>query len=90
MATNLAVLSDAEDQEAAGLPEPSLLEMEHPVCLAYAREPVLRVTGVVSVIRTGRQDLALSEREWQELGLSEAPEDRPEPAEAESNGVSCE
>ena len=84
MATNLAVLSDADGREASGSPEPALLEIEHPVSLAYVSEPVLRVTGVVSVIRTGRQDLALSEKEWQELGLSDAPEDTLESAHAEA------
>src|SRR5262249_59536042 len=48
-----------------------LLESEYPVVLAYRREPVQRLTGVIRTIREGPRDLALTDDEWQTLGLEE-------------------
>jgi hypothetical protein len=50
-------------------------EVEYPVILARQSEPVLRLPGILSVIRQGRRDLALSEQEWQELGLEDIGDD---------------
>lgn len=44
---------------------------EHPVVLAYQRAPVQRLTGVVRAMRAGDRDLALTDEEWQTLGLEE-------------------
>ena len=52
--------------EAAVVPERA-----SPVVLAYRREPVQRLTGVVRTIREGPRDLALTDDEWQTLGLEE-------------------
>jgi hypothetical protein len=46
-------------------------EVEYPVVLARQSKPVLRLPGILSVIRQGRRDMALSEQEWQELGLED-------------------
>ena len=54
------------DLEADLLPE-----SEYPVVLAYRREPVQRLTGVVRTIRQGPRELALTADEWQTLGLEE-------------------
>lgn len=48
-----------------------LPESEHPVVLAYQRAPVQRLTGVVRAIRAGDRELALTDDEWQTLGLEE-------------------
>ena len=47
-------------------------EREYPVVLAYRREPVQRLTGVVRTIREGPRELALTDDEWQTLGLEES------------------
>ena len=47
-------------------------ECEYPVVLAYGREPVQRLTGVVRTIRAGPRELALTDDEWQALGLEES------------------
>jgi hypothetical protein len=54
------------DLEADLLPD-----REYPVVLAYRREPVQRLTGVVRTIRQGPRELALTDDEWQTLGLEE-------------------
>ena len=56
----------SRDLEADLLPD-----REYPVVLAYRREPVQRLTGVVRTIRQGSRELALTEDEWQTLGLEE-------------------
>jgi hypothetical protein len=45
---------------------------EYPMVLAYRREPVQCLTGVVRTIREGPRDLALTDDEWQTLGLEES------------------
>jgi hypothetical protein len=47
---------------------------EYPVILAYRRQPVQCLTGVVRTIREGPRDLALTDDEWQTLGLEETPD----------------
>ena len=47
-------------------------ESEYPVVLAYRREPVQRLQGVVRMIREGPRELALTDDEWQTLGLEES------------------
>jgi len=49
-----------------------LPESEYPVVLAYRRQPVQRLQGVVRTIRTGPRELALTDDEWQTLGLEES------------------
>jgi hypothetical protein len=44
---------------------------EYPVVLAYRRPPVQRLTGVVRTIREGPRAPALTDDEWQTLGLEE-------------------
>jgi len=51
-----------------------LPDREYPVVLAYRRAPVQRLTGVVRTIREGPRDLALTDDEWQTLGLEESTE----------------
>jgi len=46
-------------------------ESEYPVVLAYRRQPVQRLKGVVRTIRAGPRDLALTHDEWQTLGLED-------------------
>lgn len=46
-------------------------ESEYPVVLAYRRMPVQRLKGVVRTIREGHRELALTQEEWQTLGLEE-------------------
>ena len=64
--------------QAQRAPEPRVLEAdllperEYPVVLAYRREPVQRLTGVVRTIRQGPRELALTDDEWQTLGLEES------------------
>ena len=48
-----------------------LPETEYPVVLAYRRQPVQRLKGVVRTIREGPRDLALTHEEWQTFGLEE-------------------
>lgn len=57
--------------EAVGLSEEAMPGVEYPVQLAHTPEPVLRLAGTIKTIRPGRRDLALSEQEWQDLGLPE-------------------
>ncbi len=70
-------LAAYEASHAQRAPEPRLPEAdmfperEYPVVLAYRREPVQRLTGVVRTIREGPRELALTEDEWQTLGLEE-------------------
>jgi hypothetical protein len=45
--------------------------LEYPVVLAYRREPVQHLTGVIHTIREGNHDLALSQEEWETLGLED-------------------
>ena len=47
-------------------------EMEYPVVLAYRRQPVRHLTGVVRTVREGLRELALTDDEWQTLGLEES------------------
>ena len=49
-------------------------EIESPVVLAYQRAPVQRLPGVVRTIRAGDSELALTDDEWQTLGLEEPPD----------------
>jgi hypothetical protein len=58
-------------------PEPAadlLPDSEHPVVLAYQRPPVQRLPGVVRTIRSSDPTPALTEEEWQTLGLEETPD----------------
>jgi hypothetical protein len=53
--------------------EPGLLpDVEQPVVLAYKSKPVVRLTGVIRSIKPGRRDLALSDQEWESMGLEDA------------------
>jgi len=67
-----------EASQAQRAPEQRVLEAdmlpesEYPVVLAYRREPVQRLTGVVRTIREGPRELALTDDEWQTLGLEES------------------
>jgi len=67
--------TDSASQETVGIGDEVAPEVEYPVQLAYTPEPVLRLSGTVTVIRLGRCDLALSDQEWQDLGLPMAAED---------------
>jgi hypothetical protein len=49
-------------------------DSEYPVVLAHRRQPVQRLTGVVRSIREGPRELALTDDEWQTLGLEETPD----------------
>ena len=58
-------------------PEPAadlLPDSEYPVVLAYQRPPVQRLPGVVRTIRSSDPAPALTEEEWQTLGLEETPD----------------
>lgn len=56
-------------------PAPDLLpDSELPVVLAYQRPPVQRLPGVVRTIRPSDPTPALTEEEWQTLGLEESPD----------------
>ena len=66
MATNLATAFEPAPLETVNLKESDLREIEYPVQLAYSREPVMSLTGTITVIRQG-----MSETEWQDLGLPE-------------------
>ncbi len=74
MATNLATAFEPAPPEIVNLKESELREIEYPVQLAYTREPVMSLAGTVTVIRRGRQDLALSDTEWQTLELPTSAE----------------
>jgi hypothetical protein len=57
--------SHAQRAPQQRVPEVDLLpESECPVVLAYQREPVQRLTGVVRTIREGPRELALTDDEW--------------------------
>lgn len=69
----------AAHPEPPGQPPPEteadlLPESEHPVVLAYQRAPVQRLPGVVRAIRAGDRELALTDDEWQTLGLEDTPD----------------
>ena len=73
----LAAYETLHDQRAARQkgPEADMIpESEYPVVLAYRRQPVQRLTGVVRTIREGPRELALTDDEWQTLGLEETPD----------------
>jgi hypothetical protein len=56
------------------LSKPDILPgVERTVVLALKPEPALHLTGVIRSIKPGRQDLALSEEEWESLGLADRP-----------------
>jgi hypothetical protein len=58
-------------------PEPAtdlLPDSEQPVVLAYQRPSVQRLPGVVRTICPSDQTLALTDAEWQTLGLEETPD----------------
>ena len=64
--------SHAPQTSQPGGPEADLLpDRAYPVVLAYRRAPVQRLTGIVQTIRQGPRELALSDDEWQTLGLEE-------------------
>lgn len=65
------------DQPAAPqeLSEDALLpDSEYPVVLAYQRPPVQRLPGVVRTVGEGPRTPALTDDEWQSLGLEDAPD----------------
>lgn len=81
MATATEFISNREAVETSEA-EP---EMEYPVTLAYTSEPVMRLVGTVRIVGRGRQDFALSDQEWQYLGLpDETTEEAEEMADAAS------
>ena len=51
-------------------------ESEYPVVLAYRRQPVQRLMGVLRTVREGPRELALTDDEWQTLGLEESTDAR--------------
>jgi hypothetical protein len=51
-----------------------LPDSEYPVVLAYQPPPVQRLPGVVRTIRPSDPTPALTEEEWQTLGLEETPD----------------
>ena len=71
----LAAYEASHEQQA---PQPKvqgvdlLPDSEYPVVLAYRREPVHRLTAVIRTIRAGPRELALTDDEWQTLGLEES------------------
>jgi len=70
----LAAYEAIHDQQAPqerGTEADVVPESEYPVVLAYRRQPVQRLTGVVRTIREGPRELALTDDEWQTLGLEE-------------------
>jgi uncharacterized membrane protein YccC len=70
----LAAYAASHEQQATeprGLEADLLPESEYPVVLGYRREPVQRLAGVVRTIRQGPRELALTDDEWQTLGLEE-------------------
>ena len=64
-------LHDQQTPQERGTEADVVSEREYPVVLAYRREPVQRLTGVVRTIREGPRELALTDDEWQTLGLEE-------------------
>ena len=73
----LAAYEALHDQRAPQRkgPEAGMIpESEYPVVLACRRQPVQRLTGVVRTIRDGPRALALTDDEWQTLGLDETPD----------------
>jgi hypothetical protein len=67
--SKVATIVDSAPHETANLQDEAEPEIEYPVQLAHASQPVLRLAGTVKVICPGRRDLALSDQEWQDLGL---------------------
>jgi hypothetical protein len=70
----LAAYEASHEQQAPqsrGLEADLFPDSEYPVVLAYRRESVQHLTGVVRTIREGPRDLALTDDEWQTLGLEE-------------------
>lgn len=51
--------------------EPMMPDSEYPVVLAYQRPPVQRLPGVVRTVREGPRTPALTDEEWQSLGLED-------------------
>ena len=74
MATEMKAIIDPDSCQTTGVKDKAVREVEYPVRLDYTSEPVLRLAGTVSVIRTGRRDLALSDAEWQDLALMGLPD----------------
>jgi hypothetical protein len=71
----LAAYAVSHDQQAAPQepPEDDMIpDSEYPVVLAYRRPPVQRLTGVVRTIREGPRTPALTDDEWQTLGLEDS------------------
>lgn len=66
-----AASHEPQATEPQGLEADLLSESEYPVVLAYRREPVQHLSGVVRTIRQGPRELALTDDEWQTLGLEE-------------------
>ncbi|MGH9843244.1 MAG: hypothetical protein ACREEM_31275 [Blastocatellia bacterium] len=67
----MATAIDPDSCEPTSVEDEAVMEAEYPVTLAYTPEPVVCLAGTVSVIRPGRRDLALSDAEWEKLGLME-------------------
>jgi hypothetical protein len=56
--------------------EPELLpDVEQPVVLAQKPKPVIRLKGIIRSIKPGRRDLALSDQEWESMGLEDTTDD---------------
>ncbi|MCI0487121.1 MAG: hypothetical protein L0229_11035 [Blastocatellia bacterium] len=70
----MATVTDTDSQEAVEVKDKVALGVEYPVQLAHTSEPVLRLAGTISVIRSGKRDPALSDQEWRDLGLEDAPD----------------
>ena len=71
----MATMIDWVSGETVGLQDEAAPEIEYPIQLAHTPEPVLRLAGTVKLICPGRRDLALSDQEWQDLGLPIERED---------------
>jgi hypothetical protein len=65
----MATMIDPVTPETVGVKSDANRAVEYPVQVAHISEPVLRLAGTISVIRSGRRDVALSDQEWQDLGL---------------------
>lgn len=64
----------SDDTSHRGPEAAMILEGESVVVLAYRRPPVQHLPGVVRTIREGPRALALTDDEWQALGLEEPPD----------------
>ena len=71
----MATMVDFISSEAVGTVNEVEPEIEYPVSLAYTAEPALRLVGKVKVMGCGRRDFALSDQEWQGLGMPDGLED---------------